>query len=60
MTGEHRPGCNRESQSTEACRVDLTRGEIGVGAVLGASPLTEAPGARAGSLLRRELVWLST
>jgi hypothetical protein len=60
MTGEHRPGRNRESQSTGACRVDLTRGEIGVGAVLGPSPLTEAPGARVGRLLRRELIWVST
>lgn len=57
MAGEHRPKRDLESQTTLACRADLARGEIGVGAVLSPDPLTEIPADRS---LRRESIGMTT
>jgi hypothetical protein len=60
MTGEHRPKHDSESQTTKAYRADLTRGEIGAGAVVGPSPLADASGARASRVLRHKSAGLTT
>jgi hypothetical protein len=60
MTAEHRPERHSGSRTTLTCRADLTRGEIGVGAVQGPTPLTETLTARAGHSLKRESVGFAT